>query len=64
MIISIPNGGFINIDDDKYWSYSDEKLKELEEKIQMGYYRDLDDTDPLYQKRQSEEDLDMSSFED
>ena len=63
MIISIPNGGFVNIDDDEYWSLSDEKLKELEDKIKMGYYN-LDDTDPLYAKRSHEEDLDMNFFED
>lgn len=64
MIISIPNGGFVTIDDDLYWSLSDEKLKELEDKIQMGYYNDLDDTDPLYSKRNSEEDLDLNLFEE
>jgi hypothetical protein len=63
MIISIPHGGFINIDDDLYWSLSDQKLQELEDKIKMGFY-DLDDTDPLYSKRTTEEDLDLNLFEE
>ena len=57
MIISIPNGGFMEIDDDKYWSLSDQELLELEEKIKTGYYN-VDDTDPLYSKRDiSDEDI-------
>lgn len=63
MIISIPNGGFVKIDDDKYWSLSDEELKDFEEKIKMGYY-DVDESDPLYNEREINDDLDMNSFED
>ena len=63
MIISIPNGGFVKIDDDKYWSLSDEELKDFEEKIKMGYY-DVDESDPLYNEREINDDLDMNFFED
>ena len=39
MTISIPNGGFIEIDDDKYWSLSDEELFEkMRSKIKFEGY--------------------------
>ena len=57
MTISIPGAGFIEIDDDYYWSLSDDQLQELEDKIKSGYYK-VDDSDPLYNKREVNDDSD------
>lgn len=63
MTISIPGAGFIEIDDDYYWSLSDDQLKELEEKIKSGYYK-VDDSDPLYNKREVSDESDEYFIEE
>jgi hypothetical protein len=63
MTISIPGAGFIEVDSDYYWSLSDEELAKFEEKIKSGYYK-MDDSDPLYSKRDINDDLDFSSEEE